>query len=491
VVDRADPDTGRRPLSFVLDVLFCGLTLAALRYHRASNMPCWKIDKYVRRALGPNPFRAHDVIGAKGANFLTWSCLHHLSEKYGALFTPCEELEYHKATGQGWYPPDHLRPVVNWSISTEEEDSLLTWLLGPVIQMTSLMLHEQRAHLSHINAIGELCAQFRRGVAAVIRELGTEAAIRRVEAYHRLVPEAAGCCWYPETLGHIEEPAWQQLYVNAEHDGSTRVITISREGYNSDVNAEMNRALDWLKTEKIARVIVTGDFHLSTQMTGADTADFFPALNDAARGTALSLAWSKTARRLHDEFAVSVGFIYGKRCLGGMLELMMHCHYLIAQEDSLLGMPEVTLPVIPGMEGCHWPLRKAQLQERGRILHWLLTGESVRAQEAGGWLVDFSGPLERCLQKAWELVTSGNRSLPARPVVERGLDIHIDEDLPPAQDALMEAARHAVIDCIRESCGVSLHEALTVQAQHSGAFMAGKLCRSGAIGSKATKILSV
>ena len=32
------------------------------------------------------------VIGAKGADFLTWSCLHHLSETYGDLFTPTPEL---------------------------------------------------------------------------------------------------------------------------------------------------------------------------------------------------------------------------------------------------------------------------------------------------------------------------------------------------------------------------------------------------------------
>jgi hypothetical protein len=68
--------------SFVLDVLFCGLTLAATRYHEATNMPFWKIDKFVRRMLGPNPFRAHDAIGARGANFLTWSCLHHLEQHY-------------------------------------------------------------------------------------------------------------------------------------------------------------------------------------------------------------------------------------------------------------------------------------------------------------------------------------------------------------------------------------------------------------------------
>lgn len=477
--------------SFVLDVLFCGLTLAALRYHRASNMPFWKIDKFVRRALGPNPFRAHNVIGARGANFLTWSCLQHLSEKYGPLFAPGEELEYRKTSGQDWYPPDHFRPVVNWSIPPGEEEELLTWLLGPILQMTSLMLHERRAHLSHINAIGELCAQFRRGILALVREMGPEAAIKHVEAYHRLYPAAAGSCWHPDVFGQVEQPSWQQLYVNAEHDGSIGVITISRESYNSDIDAELNRAIDWLKSEQVAHVIVTSDFHLSTQMVGADTADFYSSLKDAARGTALSVAWSETARRLHSGFAVSVGFVAGKRCLGGMLELLMHCHYLIAREDSALGMPEVTLPVIPGMEGCHWSLRKVQKRERHRVLRMLLTGESVRAAEAAGWLVDYSGPLDLCLQKASELVTPGNRSLPVRPVIENAIDIDIDTSLPPAQNALAEAARKAVADCIRASCAVSLAEALGVQARHSGAFMAGELCRSGVIGSDANRVLAV
>ena len=57
--------------SFILDVLFCGITLAGFRFHRATNMPFWKIDKFIRKLVGPNPLRAHDAIGAKGANFLT------------------------------------------------------------------------------------------------------------------------------------------------------------------------------------------------------------------------------------------------------------------------------------------------------------------------------------------------------------------------------------------------------------------------------------
>jgi hypothetical protein len=40
---------------------------------------------------------------------------------------------------------------------------------------------------------------------------------------------------------------------------------------NYDVDGELNRAIDWLQAEGIGRVILTGDFHLSTQLIGADT----------------------------------------------------------------------------------------------------------------------------------------------------------------------------------------------------------------------------
>ncbi|UCG50738.1 MAG: hypothetical protein JSW58_11075, partial [Candidatus Latescibacterota bacterium] len=252
--------------SFVLDVLFCGLTLAGLRYHRASNMPFWKADKFIRKLVGPNPFRAHDAIGAQGANFLTWSCLFHLSKQYGDVFTPTPELDERKESGQNWYPLNHFRPLVDWKLDAEEEEEFKAWILGPIFQMASLMLHEKRAHLSHINIIGELCAQFRKGILALIREYGPDAAIKMVEAYHKRHPAAAKKAWHPEVFELVSGPEWQQLYVNAEHDGNVGVITIGRESYNSDVNAELNRAIDWLKSHGIKRVIVTGDFHLSAQM---------------------------------------------------------------------------------------------------------------------------------------------------------------------------------------------------------------------------------
>ncbi len=479
--------------SFVLDVLFCGVTLAGLRYHDASNMPFWKIDKLVRKLAGPNPFRAHDVIGSKGADFLTWSCLHHLSQRYGEVFTPTADLEERKETGQSWYPPNHFRPLVDWKLDEDEEETFRTWILGPLFQMTSLLVHENRSHFAGLNAIGELCAQFRKGALALAREHGSDEILRIVRAYHELHPEAADAAWHPEAFQGMDSPEWQQLYVNAEHDGEVGVVTLSRETYTWDVDAELNRALDWLRAEGIERVIVTGDFHLSTQMIGADTADFFPALEEEEEGFRLCSAWSRTARRLDEEFHTSVGVVNGKRCLGGLLELMVHCHYLVAVDSARLGMPEVTLPVVPGMEGCHWPFRKSRPEDWPRVLGMLLSGRTVRASEAVGWLIDYAGPLEETLAMAWRMA-KGEADAPARRALETGALEGVPRevaDLSVDGGPIGEAAVRAIVECVQGACGIPVGEALERQARHSAGFLAGPVCRKGEVGSQYAKTVVV
>jgi enoyl-CoA hydratase/carnithine racemase len=479
--------------SFVLDVLFCGITLAADRYHRVTNMPFWKVDKYVRRLLGPNPIRAHDAIGAQGATFLTWSCLHHLSGMYGDLFTPTPDFDERKVSGQTWYPPNHFRPLVNWSLTADEEKTFDTWILGPMFQMTSLLVHENRGEPALINIIGELCAQFRSGMMAVVRSHGADKARAIVGAYHELHPEAAKKAWYPDAFDRIGDPDWQQLYVNAEHNGKFGVITLGRESYNGDVDAELNRAIDWLKKEGIDRVVVTGEFHLSTQMVGADTSDFYPALEDEKHGEDISRTWSTTARRLNDEFAVSVGYVDGKRALGGMLELLMHCHYLVADEGARLGMPEVTLPVVPGMEGCHWPFRKTDSSNWPNVMELLLTGKQVKAADAVGWLIDYAGSTDDALQTLAKLLTDGDHGLKMRPL-ETGALSGLPKDgagFAAAEDAAAEAARGAILANVMDSCGKKLSDALEVQAKHSAGFMSSKWCQKGIIGATYAKTMKV
>jgi len=464
--------------SFVLDVLFCGITLCATRYHTASNMPYWKTDKLVRRFVGPNPMRAHDVIGP-GASFLTWSCLHHLAEKYGEVFRPSPELIRRKTTGESWYSSN--RPIVDWELADIDEFNV--WILGPLFQMTSLMLYEKRSHLSIMNSIGEICAQFTNGILALIRKIGPDETIKIVQNYHRKHPEAAKSCWYPEVFAQISGPEWQQLYVDAEHNGEIGLITIARESLNWDVIDELNRALDWLKREGIEKVILSGDFHLSTQLVGADTTEFYPALSDENQGYNVAYNWSKTARRFNDEFKISVGFINGKRCLGGMLELMLHCHYLVVLDSAQLGMPEVTLPVVPGMEGCNWSFRKTTAANYPKILKMLLTGKSLPAPDCQGWLIDYAGSLNDCLRKTWQIASGKDHSLPLRKLEKSGFDISAEGlDIPESGNKLTVAGRKAIFDGAKAACAADYNQSIDIQARHSAGFMVSKNCKKGAIG---------
>jgi len=473
--------------SFVLDVIFCGAMQAACRYSEASNMPGWKVDKYLRQLLGPNPFRAHDAIGTKGASFLTWSCLEHLEQQYGPLFKPAAGLVDRKDSGLSWYPMNHLRPMVNWALDEAGEAELQAWILGPLFQMTSLMLHEKRAQLTQLNRIGELCAQFKNGVIAMARKLGTGKVLALVAAYHKLQPESASSPWYPEEFQQMDRPDWQQLYVNAEHDGKVGVITFSGESYSQEVDAELNRAMDWLQAEGIARVILSGDFHFSTQLAGVDMADFFPALERPEQGTALAMEWSLTARRLHDEFAITVGFVHGKRCLGAFFELFQHCHYLVAVDSADLGMPEVSLPVVPVMEGCHWFFRKAAPEAWPKVLAMLLEGRPVKAGKAVGWLADYAGPLDAAIKACWAIAT-GESPVPMRPVDASPL-AGVPAEVPglPAANAKVEAGRRAILDAVREACAAPLSEALTIQAGHAGRFLGHPSCKGGSIGAAFAK----
>jgi len=476
--------------SFVLDVFFCGLLQASIQFSNRTNTPYWKVDKYIRQILGPNPFRAHDVIGAKGSNFLTWSCLHHLGKKYGPLFEPEKELTERKDSGQNWYPANHFRPMLNWSLDNEQMEELKVIVYGALIQMTTLILQEKRADLSTVTTIGEVCAQFTNGMPAFIRRMGTEKALEYVNKYHQLYPDAAKTKWFPDTIKNMTSPEWQQLYVNAEHDGQKGVITVSRESYNYDVNAELNRAIDWLKKEGIKKVVLTSDFHFSTQMVGADTTEFFNAINDSLIGEKISSEWSETARRFYSEFETSIGFINGKRCMGGMLELMMHCHYLIAPEQVKFAMPEVNLPVIPGMEGCHWVLRKTEKSKRGQMLEMLISGKQINASQALGYLVDFTGNMQECLEMTGKLLSNDNPPLPKRKIIETSMpEVASDfEKLSWSDNAQVLAAQKEIADCVIASCSASVKDALGIQSKLSARFMSGQLFRKGKIGAEYDKI---
>jgi enoyl-CoA hydratase len=62
--------------------------------------------------------------------------------------------------------------------------------------------------------------------------------------------------------------------------------------------------------------------------------------------------------------------------LGGGLELAMACHIRIASDNAKMGLPEVTLGLIPGYGGTQ---RLTQLVGKGKALEMIMTADMVTA----------------------------------------------------------------------------------------------------------------
>ena len=65
--------------------------------------------------------------------------------------------------------------------------------------------------------------------------------------------------------------------------------------------------------------------------------------------------------------------------LGGGCELALACQIRIASEKAQIGLPEVTLGIIPGYGGTQ---RMVRLLGKGKAFEMILTGDRVSAQEA-------------------------------------------------------------------------------------------------------------
>ena len=158
-------------------------------------------------------------------------------------------------------------------------------------------------------------------------------------------------------------------------------ITINRESKLNALNkltlAELHVALsDALKNPEVGGIILTGAGPKAF-VAGADISEFADLNTDEGRIFAQE-GHHKVFDRMHNSEKPIIAAINGF-ALGGGLELAMACHIRIASENARLGLPEVTLGLIPGYGGTQ---RLTQLVGRGRALEMILTADMIPAAKA-------------------------------------------------------------------------------------------------------------
>jgi enoyl-CoA hydratase len=117
---------------------------------------------------------------------------------------------------------------------------------------------------------------------------------------------------------------------------------------------------------------------------------------------------------------------------GGGCELALACHMRLASENAVLGLPEVSLGIIPGYGGTQ---RLPRLVGPGVALELVLSGRRVKADEAERiGLVNRVVPLASLREEAEKLAQTILRNGPlavsaALEAVQRGMQLPLDQGL--------------------------------------------------------------
>lgn len=169
-----------------------------------------------------------------------------------------------------------------------------------------------------------------------------------------------------------------------EEKGLYQIITINRpnqlNALNSETIKELNAALTAANNDpKMGAVILTGSGEKAF-VAGADIKEF--ADFDVAQGGELAKNGQNILFDFVENMSIPVIAAVNGFALGGGLELAMCSHIRVASSNARMGLPEVSLGVIPGYGGTQ---RLAQLVGRGKANEMVFTAGMIVAEDALKW----------------------------------------------------------------------------------------------------------
>jgi enoyl-CoA hydratase len=198
----------------------------------------------------------------------------------------------------------------------------------------------------------------------------------------------------------------------SEQRGSIRLVTINRpkqlNALNSETILELSTEFKSAESDSNTRVIIVTGSGEKAFVAGADIKEF--AHFSIEQGKKLSRKGHDSLFNLVEELKTPVIAAVNGFALGGGLELAMSAHIRIASENAKLGLPEVSLGVIPGYGGTQ---RLAQLIGKGRANELIFSAQMIdsqRAYEMG--LVNAVVSIDKLIDSAEKLASKIARNSP-------------------------------------------------------------------------------
>lgn len=220
-------------------------------------------------------------------------------------------------------------------------------------------------------------------------------------------------------------------FIKLEFDGPVATLTIDRpkalNALNRQVLDELDAALTQVTNHPDARALILTGGGEKAFVAGADIAEM--ASYSTAQALAFAAKGHAVMARLEGLSIPTIAAVNGF-ALGGGLELALACDLLYLSEKAKVGLPEVSLAVIPGFGGTQ---RLTRLLGRARAKELIFTADAIDAAKAKeiGLALELCAPealLPRCKEVAQKIASRGPVAVAqAKRVIEAGADLPLKD----------------------------------------------------------------
>ena len=173
----------------------------------------------------------------------------------------------------------------------------------------------------------------------------------------------------------------QKNYLQIKIQNKIAWIKINREEKLNALNISMleeirKNLIDLGKNKNVLVLVIIGSGDKAF-VAGADIAEF--SKYDKNKGLELAKKGQKNVLDLIENFPKPIIAAINGYALGGGLELAMACHMRVAVNTAKMGLPEVSLGLIPGYGGTQ---RLTKLVGKTNAMEMILSGEMIDSQKA-------------------------------------------------------------------------------------------------------------
>lgn len=202
-----------------------------------------------------------------------------------------------------------------------------------------------------------------------------------------------------------------------EKKDSLAIITINRPSKLNALNKltieELHSAFKTLEEDNLVKVIVVTGSGEKAFVAGADISEF--ANFNVNQGTELAREGHELLFNFVQNLNTPVIAAINGFALGGGLELAMAAHFRVASTNAKMGLPEVSLGVIPGYGGTQ---RLPQLVGKGKAMEMIMTATMISAEEAKeyglvNYVVEFEELLPLCEKLASKIARNSSIAIAA------------------------------------------------------------------------------